>query len=594
MAIQELITKRGVSPRTLTLFLDADSLKGFGGYIQNKWAHYRYKMAKEWKEKQDWEWVSWIRPLRMELGLRYIIHLGKQTAGYNERRDNLRPVLTMTLGVNNADTRQLASIAATVAARRVVHPQIVRVIKRGKQIKYAASLPKQGLGLPSGTFDSIQKAMNGVLRWGTATRAGRLIHKTHGIQWLKRSGAKTGTVQRSKGVSCVGYMGQYAGALTISTPRNRPLVKYTLHPSLTIREKALQAKADAYLRCFEKATKESRKAKWCERKWRVWQQRVLRQKRLIASYKAKAKTYLSMGRIWKRSERKAGKFQRLADVLSARMARKHRQIGIYKKYISGEQRMIRLYEKWFARFDKKMKQSLEKATKGKQKADKEYQALNDALTKARAKIEQTKQALKAHKPIRRKGKKNRIKWRALVRQYQRDRYSIKRKRYRIKIMKVRSKHATKRKGRYEHLLKHKTNTYRRNQKRMRNNQQRMKKWQTLIGQTEKDVQRLINERTQALQKRDQWQKQAKQEEARYIRLENDVKRTHTKWGLYSSDACWMLFSLFSQWKQYDQQTTKQAAARHNTGNNIPTAKASLKRERPTKPMPVLERIARVP
>lgn len=551
-AIQELIRKRTVSPRTLTLFLDSDSLKGFGRRIQSRWSHYRFGYARKWKEQRDWEWISWIRPLRMELGLRYIMYLGQQIAQMGERRDYLKPVMTMTLGVNNADTRQLAALSSTVAANRIVHPKIIRTIYRGNRIRYAQKQVRSSLILPKGTIQDIQKAMHAVIRWGTATRAGRLVLRKHGSALFKRSGAKTGTVQRSRGVSCIGYIGHRAGALTISTPHNRPLVKYMLYTSLQNVTKQLQGKVQSFHQCMLKnPDTTSSKHRYCKRKHTYWKERTERYQKKLAYYTQQAERYVRVQKIWKRSLRKAARFERKAKILAQRMAFKRRQVGIYQKYAAGDRRMIQLYERWMKTFDDRNQRKL-KASKTKAIAT---HTLRVQAQKQEARfiqeLEQIKHVLRLKKPHRTRSSIHKREWRKLVRTLQKIRYNIKKASYLKRIRIARDKTVRHRIQRYIRLIRTKTKQYHAQNKRMQNNQKRLERWKKKALEVEGSILVLQKGRQATLEQQKKWLQQAAREEADYNRLEALVKRTHKRWKLYSSDACWLLFSLLSQWTQSD-------------------------------------------
>ena len=147
--------------------------------------------------------------------------------------------------------------------------------------------------------------MNDVLRWGTAGRAGRLVAQQHGHKVLKESGAKTGTVQNYRGVSCIGFIEHRAGALSIGTPNNRKLRTYHPRRYMTQPIERLKTRIEALQKRIEQKTgsarQQARRQKQLER---LTKQRDAYKEKLDTANKL-AQTFLRMPRKWRTTERRS-------------------------------------------------------------------------------------------------------------------------------------------------------------------------------------------------------------------------------------------------------------------------------------------------
>lgn len=561
-AIREQLQRRRLSPAVITTFLDANSPHdyGFGGYLQGRWAAHRGSIAARWKEQPSWERITWVRPLRMELGLRYIIYLAKKITGLDPKDSYLKPVLTMTLGVHNATTQELAALVATVAAGQIRHPKMIASLNRGNKTIYHATPSTQPPAIPQEGIVRLRQAMNATLRWGTAARAGRLVQQQHGSKWLAQAGAKTGTVQRSRGVSCIGYMGQYAGALTLSTPNNNPLIKYTLHDGFTNQLKSLEKQLKEWQACLKKAKEDSPRHRLCTKKEAYWRKRLEAYKEKLEGYEERARRFLRMGSKWKASKLKAGRAKQKAKAWAQRASRKRRQIAVYEVYVKGDQRMITRYDKWFSRFDQRMSKNLKDAKARKKKIQAKYDAAKQRLKQAQSAFKSSQQEYLA---FRKENKRTRAwqrergrKLRVLLRWRDKRRKAT----YWHKVYKTRLKGAKKQVALYTKLLRDKIPMYHTNKKKQAHNRARLRKWRKLQKETAQEAKGFDAKQAEATQEEREWLRLAAKQEAQYNRIHAAVRGTHRKYEIYSSEACWLLFSLLSHWKKYEdkKQTPTQA------------------------------------
>lgn len=595
----QTLLKRRVSPRALSMLLGADSAKGFPRIIRNHFfANYGH-FAGKFRGDVTLETLSWLRPLRMELGLRYLIHIAKLVAGYKGKRENLQPVMTTTLGVNNASTLNLARIGAVVARGDGLNITWVRSLWRGDEQLFDASRQAiKGLPLSSKVLQSTKLAMNGVLRWGTAGRAGNYVLRRFGNKVLRQSGAKTGTVQDSRGVSCIGFLEHRAGAVTISTPNNLRLKRYFLRSWVT---KPLE-RAKVSLVLAEKRLKAAKSDKAKERAQRRVDRVKLRlekvQKR-IEDAEGLAKSFLKMGKIWKRSLRKAGIHQQRAARRVSQAQFVLRQMGVYRRYSAGENRMIRRYQLWFERFhksaqdritrtqkalketQKKVKNAevrLKKSKKSKGVASRQFTVLREThnqtirtyratLKKARKRwrkkgkdktlrryrsMYQLPEVKLALRQMRKASKSRRKAARAVLRKVR----ALQRAQYWAKVHTNNLKRAKRRAYLARTWEQRKPLSYRRNVKRLANNRSRLARWKTLIQDNEAKRRVLFQQRDEQLVLSRKWVAQSEREKRNYKRIEAKVGRTHRTWKLNSSQACMILFKLLGYWKQYEAKSTK--------------------------------------
>ncbi|MEM1010302.1 MAG: penicillin-binding transpeptidase domain-containing protein, partial [Myxococcota bacterium] len=205
---------------------------------------------------------------------------------------NLRPVLTMTLGVNDATTLQLASIAAFIASGKVVRPALIHQVKQSGDFHILGKPARFPAPVRESTIQQVRDAMRGVLQKqheGTASSAGSQVRKALGEDALQRAGAKTGTVQSSKGVSCIGFLGPFAGAITLSTPQNDKLKTFRIRRSIIRKRKRYQRLQKLWLLRYQRARSGSRRARVSLRKAETYQRRSNTLQQRIQRIKAQAK-----------------------------------------------------------------------------------------------------------------------------------------------------------------------------------------------------------------------------------------------------------------------------------------------------------------
>lgn len=256
--------------------------------------------------------LSWNKEFRQEMGLRYLIFLATQLAGMDIAKSHLTPVLTLTLGVNNVSTRELATLVASITAKRPINAHIVsRVTVQGSEVYHFKPSPHKLPLLPASAYEKTQRAMSLVLRGGTGLRAGRLLERTFGSKLLFRSGAKTGTVQDSRGVSCIGFVGHRVGALTFSTPDHKPLKTHVLRgrlPHKRARSQKKLAKQKKHLKVLSEKEK-NRKRKWrkkrAKRRIKQLKRKLKRLDKTIKKRRLVAKTYIkAKGKLKEAKKRK--------------------------------------------------------------------------------------------------------------------------------------------------------------------------------------------------------------------------------------------------------------------------------------------------
>ena len=598
--IKQLLKSRRVSKHTLARFIDAHSVQGFPKALQGVFYGHRHTYILRFRDPANrLEVLSWCRALRMEIGLRYIIHLGTKILQYNPKEDHLLPVMTMTLGVNNANTKQLASLAGFVSAQRISYPRLIRSVWRGPHRRRLRRKHPQLPTLPSNTLPTIKQAMNDVLRWGTAGRAGRLVAQQHGHKVLKESGAKTGTVQNYRGVSCIGFIEHRAGALSIGTPNNRKLRTYHPRRYMTQPIERLKTRIEALQKRIEQKTgsarQQARRQKQLER---LTKQRDAYKEKLDTANKL-AQTFLRMPRKWRTTERRSEyALQRAARY--ARGAQIQRRLStIYQKYARGDARMITLYQKWFERFkaynERRVANSKIRADKSEQQAlqawqqfenmKRQYEFIKEqsaiAILRARHK-KQKASFLKAktrynqilrkitHKNARvmrkklaemrrlrrallKKIRKTLTRLRFAIRQLRSAKRQMRRAELRAKRAQSRQLRAAKHKAKIIEQVVKKTKSFRRNRKRLAHNQKRRERWLKASKQALQRSGALLERRKQALIRSATLKTLAKKQKQAYDSMQYRVHKTHKRWSMNSSQACMLLFQLLSYWKHYDAQ-----------------------------------------
>ncbi|MCB9641276.1 MAG: transglycosylase domain-containing protein [Myxococcales bacterium] len=254
------------------------------------------------------EEIGWNRELRMEIGLRYIAWLAEQIGGFDRKKSGMLPVMTMTLGVNDVDTKQLAAIAAFIAAGKVVKPALLQRVERDKEIHIPGKPALFPSPIPESTVEKVRKRMQGILKKemeGTASGAGQALIKRYGAQIIEQSGAKTGTVQSSRGVSCIGFVGKFTGAVTLSTPTNDTLKTYRVRTTFTRKKKRLERLNQLWLKRYQRAREGSRLARVALKRASRYEEqaRVLDQQ--IKRYKELGKRYFKLKKQHKEAEKLA-------------------------------------------------------------------------------------------------------------------------------------------------------------------------------------------------------------------------------------------------------------------------------------------------
>jgi hypothetical protein len=341
--IRTLLSDPEVDKKHLTELLSLESgepLTYLSDKIQQTFKQEQDAITKRFQGTTSLEELSWNRELRMEIGLRYIIYLAGKIAGYNRKDDHLLPVMTMTLGVNDADTTQLASVASFVASATVRPPRMIMTVSKQEQVQYhgqtsilrAAPVSKEAV-------EQVRQAMQLVLAKGTAAAAGRFLKAKYKADLLSKAGAKTGTVQGSRGVSCVGYLEHRAGAVTLSTPKNDVLRAYRVRRTYTRKLARLERQQKRWYRYFERTRSSSRKRRYLARALKYKRQAQALSKK-IESLRAFGKTYYGLRREHKRLQKLAVRFARAGRKERYRAARLGRSIRRYRRYAENQQRRL--------------------------------------------------------------------------------------------------------------------------------------------------------------------------------------------------------------------------------------------------------------
>ncbi|MCB9641522.1 MAG: hypothetical protein H6728_00395 [Myxococcales bacterium] len=608
-AILSLLKRRAIAPKRLTRFLDSDSLQGFSRRLQGEYYQHRATLQKAWGPGVSLPLLMWNKDFRMELGLRYIIHIAKQVTGLDPQKRHLAPVMTMTLGTHNASNSELAAVAATVAAQQVRRPHIIQRLYRGKKVLYDAAVqriqPKLAL-----SFQETYQAMQSVLRAGTAARSGAMLAKKHGYRILKESGAKTGTVQNSKGVSCIGFVGHRAGSLSLSTPEYRRLRTLRLRSSYTTRLASYEKAVKREQRRLEKASTPKAKAR-IEKVLQGAKKRLEAYQKLLQRYDEAAQRYLRTGRIWRETEQQAERAWLSAEVHKKRASLHQRQAHIYREYAAGNERMLQLFVKWFERYHKERQDHLQKRTEEAEQAKQSFQRASQARKEALEQYEKKVQEIgfprqqKQHFALYKSTQQQRKQWhqslsakcrgirdvrgcqlrlliaqRAPKRQLAKQLHESLRRLQRAKLALQRAKLATRRSQAQKKLAQKRLQAAQKRleaaQKRLvektprflhyvqqrQINRERKTKWlQRAKVEEQAGIDRL-KIREQSLEKQKQLLVLAKQQKDTYKRTEAQVYTTHKAWSLSSSKACYLLFTLLARWKEYDDQTSAPAATKH--------------------------------
>jgi hypothetical protein len=298
--------------RQLTDLLAADNdseLLNMLPEIRTYFENQRQIYASRYKEGGiNLEIMSWNRAFRMEIGLRYLIHLATKIADFDRKKNNLQPVMTLTLGVNDAQTHQLAAIASFLAHRQYSPPVLIQSILRGEHNLTPPAKPeRETLPVPIQSIDFVRKAMSEVLRIGTAKSSGHILVAQYGAEILEQSGAKTGTVQKTRGISCLGFIGHRAGAITLSTPTNETLTTFRIRRSLLRNQANYQKQFSLLQTRYQKAAPGSARARRARQFAQQYQIRLSQVERIISEAKQIGKQYHQARKSYKENLKQANK-----------------------------------------------------------------------------------------------------------------------------------------------------------------------------------------------------------------------------------------------------------------------------------------------
>lgn len=346
--VKALLSDPEIDKKKLADLLDmeiAEPMDTLDQKIQDTFKAEKEAVTKRFQGALSLEELSWNRELRMEMGLRYIIHLAKHVAGYDPKKSHLVPVMTMTLGVNDADTRQLASVASTVASKTIRPPRMLMTISRRKRTYYEGitrSLSRPLVAMAA--LEGARKAMQAVLEKGTAASSGRMLSRRFGASILSQAGAKTGTVQGSRGVSCIGYLEHRAGAVTLSTPRNEVLRAYRIRTYMTRRRDRYKRLEKRWYKRFERTRSQRRK--------RRYMKLALKYKRLFDKEDQKIKKERAFGKRYYKARIQQKTFAKLARryairarKMRYRTRRYMRRMRTYTRYIRTQKRRLQREQK---------------------------------------------------------------------------------------------------------------------------------------------------------------------------------------------------------------------------------------------------------
>lgn len=349
--IRELLSNNDIKKEKLTdlLALDrSDSETSLDEKVKEAFQKQKEAFTKRYKDGElSLEILSWARELRMEMGLRYLIHLAETIGGYDRKKNNLQPVMTLTLGVNDTQTHQIAGIGSFLASGKNRPANFVKkVIRGGVTLHYAKNAPN-ATPVSEDALKGIRKAMNAVLTKGTAKWAGRYLKKKLGDDVLAQSGAKTGTVQKTRGISCVGFVGHRAGAVTFSTPTNTILKTYRIRRSLTRRKAYHTRRYKYWLNKYEDSDPGTRKARRYRRYAVKHQGKASALEQIIEDARKSGKGYHKLRKAYKAAYKKA--------VAARKRARKARiRDRVYRRRARRQKRLQRRYRRYKLRYKKRL------------------------------------------------------------------------------------------------------------------------------------------------------------------------------------------------------------------------------------------------
>ena len=602
-AVQTLLRSRRASPRELARFLDASSLQGYSKPIHHAYASARAVHQAAWGRGTSLAMLSWNRDLRMELGLRYLIDRTARLTGLDPAKRHLLPVMTATLGVHDASNDELAAIAASVAAKAPRSPRIIRALYRGARRIYEAPPPLTASALPL-AYEEVYRAMRATLRAGTAGRSGSQMARRFGARVLLDAGAKTGTVQNAKGVSCIGFLGHRAGAISLSTPDQQRLRRMRLRSSYVARLTALQKQRDAAKARYE-SNRSALHRLSLERAFIQAQRRVEVEQKRHDLYNERAQRFLRTGRIWRDTEQKADQARVIAETF-ARRARLHtRQARIYREYAEGNERMIALFDRWFARYHKEREDAFTTRTDEKKQADLTVERASQEWKDAEKRFRQESESLAI--PLKRKrfrdsqdGEvKQRRAWHLALSEQCRGTRDVRGCQLRLLIAQRQPKAALRKDvlnarqalldalaaqrrlhtplqaakrilqralaaqrlalQRLHHATQRrieKTPSYLKYQRDKARAIESRQRWLQRAEKEEKAAQHAAKQQAHQLQREQELLQTAKKQQDDFKRLEAQVEATHASWTLSSSQACQLLFALLAHWKESEEASAK--------------------------------------
>ncbi len=464
-----LPTEPPVTTTQLTEFLDTepDGLFPANPKIQRTFQEKKKHFEKIFQGPLSLEEIGWVRELRMEMGLRYIAWLAEEIAGFDRKRSGLLPVMTMTLGVNDTDTRQLAAIAAFIASGKIVRPALLYRVEREKDSHIPGKPALFPSPLPEAVVASVRKRMRGVLQSehkGTASGAGQALIKRYGTSILEQAGAKTGTVQSTRGVSCIGFLGHLTGAVTLSTPKNDPLKTFRLRPALTQKKRLAERLNQLWLKRYQRANERSRTARIALQRATRYEEQARTLEQQIQQHKRIGKRFFQARKQHIESEKQIEHLQQQYK----RLATKRRNAG---KRATLAQRKIRILTQRKRRI-REQQQSLPPLEQASPPQRKQLETLRNTLAQTNALYQTRMQQYQA----------------AILEQEQ---------------------------------------------------------WSRQASESQTRIKNL--------------QSQAQQSKSEYLRLKPAFLRGHQPWTLSSSQACRILFSLISEWKDYNDRKAKEDA-----------------------------------
>ncbi len=338
--------------QALAQLLDLDpgeSLDSLPSDISEKFEAYREEIAKIFSEGEvTLELLSWNRELRMEIGLRYLIYLAEVIAGMDRKKNHLLPVVTLTLGVNDARTDQLARLALLYAGGKLWDTAFVRrVEKDGRELFLKKPTPRNPPAERK-ALEKLREAMRGVLEKGTAKIAGNYLKGEFGGTLPPDCGAKTGTVQRSRGVACIGFLGERAGAVTLSTPKNDSLRTYRIRRRLTRELDKYRLEKMRWEKLFEKY-REKEPARAAR-----YKKYIEKYEKLIQKEEEKLKKLRELGKRFHKLRKMYKSELKLARKLYYLIRRNNWKIRRVKSKIRFQKRRIRSYEKRISSIEKQL------------------------------------------------------------------------------------------------------------------------------------------------------------------------------------------------------------------------------------------------